>query len=388
MAARQALPLLLGAVALATTACDDFRPAKQQTAAVKAPVAAAAPPVVDPNAAAPALAVTPSATDAAMTASASAPASDLAPAAPTPIAQSIEEAKAGGPPPSAAKPSPLLIKTEVLLDRARFSPGVIDGRPGENLTNALKAYRAAHNLGAGDGIDAAVLTDLAADKGAITQAYIVTESDEAGPFIGKVPAGFLEQSKLKALGYTDPVQALAAKFHMSEPLLKALNPGADFTKVGGSLVVVQPGTAPLPKVARVEVDKAANQVRALDGAGKILAAFPATVGSTERPAPSGQWAVRAVAPHPDYTYDPKKLTFGDRSQGVLTLPPGPNNPVGSTWIALTKETYGIHGTPDPAKVGKTASHGCVRLTNWDAETLGKAVSKGTPVVFVGETTKS
>jgi len=136
------------------------------------------------------------------------------------------------------------------------------------------------------------------------------------------------------------------------------------------------------------VDKAVGQVRALGADGAVLGAFPATVGSTERPAPSGQWSVKTVVHDPDYSYDPKRLTFGDRSQGALRVAPGPNNPVGSTWIALTKETYGIHGAPDPTKVGKTASHGCVRLTNWDAATLGRAVTKGTPVVFLGQTSKS
>jgi lipoprotein-anchoring transpeptidase ErfK/SrfK len=100
------------------------------------------------------------------------------------------------------------------------------------------------------------------------------------------------------------------------------------------------------------------------------------------------WAVKSVTPNPDYTYDPKRLTFGNKAGGVLTIKPGPNNPVGSTWIALTVETYGIHGAPDPTEIGKNASHGCVRLTNWDAATLGKAVAKGVPVSFVGETSKS
>lgn len=390
MRARQALPpLILGVFAVAAAGCDDFRPAKHNTAATVPAATTAAPPVA---AVVPAL-TPPTTTDAtagdpsAATLTPGVSAGALA--ATTPMAQSIEAAEATGPAPKSATPSPLLIKVEVLLDRAHFSPGVIDGRPGENLTNALAAYAKAHGTEGGGAIDAGALSALSTqDKGAITQAYQITPEDEAGPFIGKVPVGFVEQAKLPALGYTDPVQELASKFHMSQGLLKALNPGADFTKAGTTLVVVQPSVAPLPKVARVEIDKAANQVRAMDGAGKVLAAFPATVGSTERPAPDGTWAVKVVAPRPDYTYDPKKLTFGPASKGVLTVKPGPNNPVGSTWIALTKETYGIHGTPEPDKVGKAASHGCVRLTNWDAATLGKAVSKGTPVVFVGQTTKS
>ena len=374
MRPRQALPsLLLAVIAVAAYGCDDFKP-KHDAAAT---TAVAATPAASPAATSTAPAPAPTAIA-------------MAPAAASPMAQSIEAAQPGAAPVAASTaPVPVLIKAEVLLDRAHFSPGVIDGRPGGNLTNALAAYRKAHGLTDAPDIDAATLSALtAADKGAVTQAYIVTADDEAGPFIGKVPAGFEAQSKLDKLGYTDPIQELAAKFHMSETLLKTLNPGVDFTKVGTSLVVIQPGAAPLPQVARVEVDKATNQVRALDDAGKILAAFPATVGSTERPAPSGEWAVKSSTPDPYYTYDPSKLTFGPKSVGKLTIKPGPNNPVGTTWIALTKETYGIHGSPDPQLVGKTASHGCVRLTNWDAATLGKAVTKGTPVVFVGETTKS
>ena len=130
------------------------------------------------------------------------------------------------------------------------------------------------------------------------------------------------------------------------------------------------------------MDKTTRQVRAFGGE-TLLAVYPATVGSTERPAPSGDWAVRTLAPNPTYTYDPSRLTFGKASQGKLTIQPGPNNPVGSTWIDLTKDTYGIHGTPDPRLVGKAASHGCVRLTNWDVRQLSRSVKKGTVVAFVG-----
>jgi lipoprotein-anchoring transpeptidase ErfK/SrfK len=311
-----------------------------------------------------------------------------------PRAAAIEVATFPAAPDTGASPatgaSNVLIKVQVLLDRAHMSPGVIDGRGGGNLTNAVTAYEKSHGLPAEPAVGAALLARLTKDDGApITQDYRLTAADEAGPFIGKAPLTLLQLSKLKAAGYADSVEEMAERFHMSQELLRALNPGAVFTAAGTVLLVTRPGLGVLPgPVTRVEVDKAANQVRALDAGGKILAAYPATVGSTERPAPSGTWAVRAVASHPDYTYDPKRLTFGNRGQGVLTIAPGPHNPVGTTWIALTKPTYGIHGSPDPNEVGKTASHGCVRLTNWDAAALGKAVKKGVPVVFLGETTKS
>lgn len=170
---------------------------------------------------------------------------------------------------------------------------------------------------------------------------------------------------------------------MDEDLLRALNPGADFSKAGATILVARPGADKLPaQVARIDVDKAEREVRAFDGGGKLLAVYPATVGSSELPAPSGRWEVAAIAPDPTWNYDPEKLSFG-KAKTKLTIPAGPNNPVGSIWIDLTKETYGIHGAPDPDTIGKTASHGCVRLTNWDAEELGAAVSKGTEVVFVG-----
>jgi lipoprotein-anchoring transpeptidase ErfK/SrfK len=176
---------------------------------------------------------------------------------------------------------------------------------------------------------------------------------------------------------------------MSQDLLRELNPQAEFRKAGTSIVALRASNGDLGgTVMRIEVDKSADQVRAFDSTDRLIAAFPATVGSTERPAPSGKWAVKSVIFDPPYHYDPKVLTF--RVKGAthaFTIAPGPNNPVGTTWIDLTAETYGIHGTPDPSLIGKTASHGCVRLTNWDAAALGHAVTKGTPVIFVGQTTK-
>jgi lipoprotein-anchoring transpeptidase ErfK/SrfK len=174
---------------------------------------------------------------------------------------------------------------------------------------------------------------------------------------------------------------------MDERLLKALNPAADFGKAGTVIVVAAVADRQLPaKVARIEVDKAEREVRAYGGDGALLAVYPATVGSADRPAPAGEWAVRTIAPNPTWTFDPSRLTFGDAKAGKLTIKAGPNNPVGSMWIDLTKETYGIHGTPDPRRVGKAESHGCVRLTNWDAGQLGRAVEKGAKVIFVGAET--
>ena len=276
------------------------------------------------------------------------------------------------------------MRAEVLLARAHFSPGVIDGQDGGNLQNAIGSFEAAHGLPVDGKMDEQVWRALAKDAQPALTDYVITADDVKGPVLGKVPTDMAEMAKLPALGFTSPVQELAERFHMDEALLKTLNPGVDFTAAGTKIVVAAVGPDKLKApVARIEVDKTHRQVRAYGAADLLLAVYPATVGSTERPAPEGDWAVRTVAPNPTYTYDPSRLTFGKTAEGKLTIKPGPNNPVGSTWIDLTKDTYGIHGTPDPRMVGKAASHGCVRMTNWDVRQLSQAVKKGTKVAFVG-----
>jgi len=371
--------LLIGA-ALALTACSD--PAKPPQTAAAAPPAAAPPaPAPVPAVAqidAPPLDAPPvsETSDVSATATASAPAS--------PVAEAINQA--AWPPAAADKQAKrdALLRAEVLLARAHFSPGVIDGQDGGNLRNAVAAYQLAHGMTPDGKLNAEVFKALAADSAPAVAAYTIAPADVAGPFLDAIPTDYVEMAKLPHLGFTSPREALAEKFHMDEALLTALNPGVDFSQAGATILVAQAGPEKLNRpVVAIEVDKSARQVRAYGADGMLLATYPATVGSTERPAPTGVFAVKGVAPNPTYTYDPKRLSFGDKSMGKLTIQPGPNNPVGAVWIDLSIPTYGIHGAPDPRLVGKVASHGCVRLTNWDVRQLASAVKKGVKVSFVG-----
>jgi lipoprotein-anchoring transpeptidase ErfK/SrfK len=354
-------------VALAAAGCSE-----PQNAGGAAPVAEVAPP---PPAAAVAPATPP-------------PAGPL-PAAPLPPAgQAVNDAVFGGPPAPAGQHDPVLVKAQVLLDRARFSPGPIDGRDGSNMRLAVAGFERARNLPEDGVLDEAVWQALTtADTGPALQAYAITADDLAGPFLGEVPDDMEALSKLERVGYAHPAEALAEKFHMDEKLLRALNPEADFATPGATIVVAAPRSQDLGvEVASIEVDKAARAVRAYDPQGRLVGLYPASVGSSDLPAPSGVWAVRTVAPDAAYYYDPTRLNFGQKeAKGKLKIAPGPNNPVGAVWIDLTKDTYGIHGSPDPETVGKQQSHGCVRLTNWDAVELGKAVKAGTKVAFTGAT---
>jgi lipoprotein-anchoring transpeptidase ErfK/SrfK len=353
--------LLLGCL-VATTACSDPAPQQEKPAASKP----ATPPPQPP----PPLVAAPPAP---------------APAAPSPMAQAVNTAAFD---PAATTPEAkkaYLTRAQVLLDRAHFSPGVIDGQEGGNLTLALSAFQEAHRLTVDGKLSPATWDALAADAAPALTDYVITEQDVAGPFTPDIPKDDYEaMAKLPAMNYGTPLELLAEKFHMDEPLLQALNPGVDFAKAGTTIIVAALGPDGLDgKVTRIEIDNAKGTLKAYADGDKLLAVYPATVGSTERPAPVGEWAVNTLAPNPTYTYDPTRLTFG-KPTGKLTIKAGPNNPVGSTWIDLTKDTFGIHGTPDPRLVNKRASHGCVRLTNWDAAELGKAVQKGAKVVFRGK----
>ncbi|MGV1789123.1 L,D-transpeptidase family protein [Rhizobium lusitanum] len=271
---------------------------------------------------------------------------------------------------------------EVFLARQGISPGAIDGRMGANVTKAIYAYQQMTGQTLDPNNTDTILEQLRMSGGMPIVNYTITAADAAGPYVASIPEDYAAKSQMPSLGYTSTTEMLAERFHMDEGYLKELNPGVDFTVPGTTIKVVNTGASKTGTVAKILADKGRKQVFAYDANGTLIAAYPASIGSADTPSPSGTVTVERVAFNPGYTYNPKINFKQGANDKVLDIPPGPNGPVGTVWMALSKPTYGIHGTPDPSRIGKSQSHGCVRLTNWDATELAKMVKPGVVVEFV------
>jgi lipoprotein-anchoring transpeptidase ErfK/SrfK len=274
-----------------------------------------------------------------------------------------------------------VVRAQILLDRQHFSSGEIDGFFGSNLAKTVAAYQNAHNLASSGSVDAATWAALNQDAAPALVAYEITPQDVAGPFV-KVPADMMQQAELTSLGYQSAHELLGERFHASPKLLAILNPGRSLDRAGEQIMVpsVSRRSTGAP-AASIVVSKSESSVGALDASGRVVAWYAATIGSEHDPLPLGSWKVRGVQRNPVFHYNPNLFWDADPKDQKAEIKAGPNNPVGVVWIALTKEHYGIHGSPEPSRIGHTESHGCIRLTNWDAMELAGMIKPGTPAVF-------
>lgn len=283
---------------------------------------------------------------------------------------------------SASKAGSAILRAQILLDRAHCSPGEIDGRYGGNTRLAVTEFNLSHKIAAGANVSAATWAALNKDVAPVLVPYTITAADVAGPFVVNPPE-MADKAKLPALGFGSVAEELGEKFHISPALLQSVNRGIAFDKVGAVIQAPDVSRPPLTKTAgmSIRVNKHRTTVEVIDRDGVLLASYPATIGSVHDPLPIGKWKINGVEWNPSFHYNPDLFWDAETSDKKAKIPPGPNNPVGAVWIDLSKPHYGIHGTPEPSTIGKTTSHGCIRLTNWDASELAKVVTPGMPAVL-------
>jgi lipoprotein-anchoring transpeptidase ErfK/SrfK len=283
---------------------------------------------------------------------------------------------------------PAVLRAEILLDRAHFSCGQIDGRYSQNLKNAIEAYQLAHQLRVDGVVGRSMWNLLDQDPAEAVIEHRISRTDLAGPFVDKIPQDMEAKSKLKGMYYESPLQEFTGKYHASEALLKRLNPGQQFDRIGKEILVPNVVIPPRGRAASVVVTGLdtkdpvrAASVEALDSAGKVLFYAPANIGGAHDPLPVGEWKVTAIVHNPWYNYNPDLFWDPEDPNTTAKIPPGPNGPVGLVWIGISKPHYGLHGAADPELIGRAHSDGCVRMTNWDALELAKLVEVSTPVIM-------
>jgi lipoprotein-anchoring transpeptidase ErfK/SrfK len=275
---------------------------------------------------------------------------------------------------------PRVVRAQILLDRASFSPGEIDRVYGDSFGIAVKGYRENHGLKPTGTIDAEMWRLLDRDARPLLLTYTITQADEKGPF-QPIPADTQEKAKMKWLGFETPEEELGERFHSSPKLLAELNPGKKLDTAGERISVPNVRHSAVRLALRLVVSESKRTVIAYGAGDKELARYPATIGGTHDPLPIGHWIITGVVHNPWFNYDPERFWNADPMKAKAILPPGPNNPAGVAWLGISKENYGIHGTPDPAMIRHTESAGCIRLTNWDVEELSRMIRRGTPIVL-------
>ena len=308
-------------------------------------------------------------------------------------------------PPKTAAIDRNVLHVQVILDMLGFGPGVLDGKGGQSLVAALKGFQEAKGLPKTGKPDAWTLQALYQYRQKRPTVQVkLDQAMMAGPYVNPLPKDYALQAKLPALAYRRPMEKLAEMFHTTPATLVALNPGVTQITVGSKIVV--PNAVPSsrdyaaslsadwkatlttlnvdanqPKGDHIVVDKSDGVLRVMDANDRLIAQFSATMGSEHDPLPLGMWKIYGADYNPKFKYNPDLFWDAKKGDDKQMLPAGPNGPVGVVWMDLSKEHYGIHGTPNPETIGRSESHGCIRLTNWDAARVAMMIKPGIRAVF-------